>query len=480
MFRALVRFPYLAVIPICLFISSGWGCSAQGSSVHIELPDGSEIAPNSSILIKATFSDQGMMPEDWPEAFFSTSVGSFEKNSFDHPLPVKDKEVTITTAGQAEARLFSFGGESGPGNVTVSFVNSGGQNVSARVEVEITGGVSRPSAKGFSISCPSKNICVYDQCSDYRSQAKFRCTVTVKDKHGQNIPNASVDLLIEHKENGTPCTASIVEDPATLGIDFDIGADCDPKDVTPLDLEDTYQYQEGNIIHNPRDGLLTIVAYTQGEEGYNDENDNGRYDPKEFFYDLPEPYVDANDINTSAGYGPDRDESYIDADWGTDGEWDMANGSWDEETIIWTTTHILFSGTPYSSTYTTQSIPLSPCVPSGNQLTVRLYLVDRNNNPIATNDPDNDEICFDDDDYITIKDNGCSLLKNSLGIKFNDYGYPSEILDDVRTYQVTVEDSNSGSGGWTLSSTVTFTPYKDADESIEWTDSINGSSGNCN
>lgn len=48
-------------------------------------------------------------------------------------------------------------------------------------------------------------------------------------------------------------------------------------------------------IHNPRDGISTILAATIGEESFNDINGNGLYDVGEPFGDIAEPYLDAND-----------------------------------------------------------------------------------------------------------------------------------------------------------------------------------------
>ena len=46
---------------------------------------------------------------------------------------------------------------------------------------------------------------------------------------------------------------------------------------------------------NPRDGLVTLVAYAAGAEGFDDQNQSGTWDLGEPFDDLPEPYVDADD-----------------------------------------------------------------------------------------------------------------------------------------------------------------------------------------
>ncbi len=69
------------------------------------------------------------------------------------------------------------------------------------------------------------------------------------------------------------------------------------------------------IVRNPRDGLLTIIVMTLGEEGYEDANGNGVYDTGENFIDLSEPFLDANDNGKW-----DDAEPYIDSD--GDGRYD--------------------------------------------------------------------------------------------------------------------------------------------------------------
>jgi len=42
----------------------------------------------------------------------------------------------------------------------------------------------------------------------------------------------------------------------------------------------------------PGDHLVTIVAYTLGEEGFNDTNSNGEFDAQETYSDREEPFID--------------------------------------------------------------------------------------------------------------------------------------------------------------------------------------------
>lgn len=69
------------------------------------------------------------------------------------------------------------------------------------------------------------------------------------------------------------------------------------------------------IVRNPRDGLLTIIVMTLGEEGYEDANGNGLHDAGENFTDLSEPFLDTNDNGKR-----DAAEPYTDSD--GDGRYD--------------------------------------------------------------------------------------------------------------------------------------------------------------
>ncbi len=97
------------------------------------------------------------------------------------------------------------------------------------------------------------------------------------------------------------------------------------------------------ITNNPRDNLVAMIAVTSGEEGFSDNNNNGKYDEGDTFDpdfdDTTEPFVDANDNGTW-----DADERYIDTD--GNGHWDGKNGAWDSSTLIWAQERILWTGAP--------------------------------------------------------------------------------------------------------------------------------------
>jgi len=115
----------------------------------------------------------------------------------------------------------------------------------------------------------------------------------------------------------------------------------------------------GNLFqNNPRDNLVTMIAMTTGEEGFIDENNNGTYDPPEPFLDLPEPFVDSNDNGTW-----DPDERWVDAD--GNGSWTPKNGTFDRQTLIWTSERILWTGLPHPADYVDTVSPTAKQIPNG-------------------------------------------------------------------------------------------------------------------
>jgi hypothetical protein len=97
--------------------------------------------------------------------------------------------------------------------------------------------------------------------------------------------------------------------------------------------------------NNSRDNLVTMIAVTSGEEGFTDLNNNGTWDDKEPFEDLPEPFVDSNDDGTrNEENARVQEERYIDLN--GNGRWDGKNEVWDANTLIWVAERILWTGVP--------------------------------------------------------------------------------------------------------------------------------------
>jgi hypothetical protein len=200
-----------------------------------------------------------------------------------------------------------------------------------------------------------------------------------------------------------------------------------------------------------------MVFYTDGMEGFVDTNGDGQYNPGESFagYDLDEPYVDINDNNE---YDSDLGEPFIDLD--ENGEWSPANGIWDEETKIWTSTKIMFTGRPHESARTTRFEPSGIDIQNGSSQKLTLYLMDINHNPIAVHE---------DSDIIEFTVEGASLptdsvsLRKVMGVEFTpDGAVITSSFEEDRSYEVTLEDEDpdpeSLPESVTLSTTVYWTP----------------------
>jgi hypothetical protein len=145
------------------------------------------------------------------------------------------------------------------------------------------------------------------------------------------------------------------EGTASVTFSTDMGNGTSPADVEPLPA-DPAQYPwprqaeprvaNGQLVVNPRDQLVTIIAMTQGEEAFVDANHNGVLDIGETFIDQGDPFIDANDNGV-------YDQLY------TGGPWELRfcgqgntncaayqgpNGKWDSLTTIWVPTWVVFTG----------------------------------------------------------------------------------------------------------------------------------------
>jgi hypothetical protein len=120
-------------------------------------------------------------------------------------------------------------------------------------------------------------------------------------------------------------------DPFPAVAQFPFARDAEPR-YTPTGAS-------ASVVRNPRDGLVTIIAYVAGEEFFDDNNANGTYDVGERFIDQGEPFVDANDNNQW-----DPSEVFIDTD--NNGTYTPPNGKWDVNATIWTEARLLYTGTP--------------------------------------------------------------------------------------------------------------------------------------
>jgi Invasin, domain 3 len=213
---------------------------------------------------------------------------------------------------------------------------------------------ARANGANFSIDCAPRNLAALadTNCSTSRVDDHFNCEALLKDRFNNLLGTATQVTFVAEAAAVGQVAVTPAYDPskpptqqAGLGIATQIfntlGAGL-PFDVAPLPGEPSVVHGLdgcGARTHNPRDGVLTVIAIADGEEAFFDSNGNGVYDLGEPFIDLGEPYVDQND---NGQY--DTGEWFLDVN--QNGVYDGPSGVWDANTKLWTETVVVYTGVP--------------------------------------------------------------------------------------------------------------------------------------
>jgi hypothetical protein len=245
-----------------------------------------------------------------------------------------------------------------------------------------------------------------------------------------------------------------------------------PKDVEPDPLiDEPSTLSVTGLTHNPRDGLVTLVAIIEGEESFVDANGNGEYDTNETFEDNPEPFVDTNDNGIYDG-----DDTFQDLN--ANGQWDQVNGVWDSRTKIMAIYKILWTGKLESGSGFAEikASTASTNIANGGSLSIDAYVVDTNLNPVAAFQENSDyaEWTLDSTADAELAGDSSAYLSNGLGFTFNKTANTElarwMILEKSFTkgkISTTVRDTDteadSAKGSFTLGLTLYSTPGPTAD-----------------
>lgn len=188
---------------------------------------------------------------------------------------------------------------------------------------------AKPNARYMTFSCEYLNV--GGLVLDF---VETGCTVSLADRYSNRIGFAT-NVIFRTEAGSIDASALTAESGADIGKATVVvrTGDPRPKDVDPLAGEPFIG------THNPRDGIVVILAATTGEEEFDDVNGNGQYDIGEPFaqWEKGEPYLDIDDDGIR-----DPDEMFIDANGNM--MYDGPNGVWDGDTIIWKATHMLWTG----------------------------------------------------------------------------------------------------------------------------------------
>ena len=259
----------------------------------------------------------------------------------------------VTNAGGV-ARVTLYSGTITGALALTATVRAGGPERTLLVSNRVTVVGARASAGSFSVVCDPQNVpaLASTTCGASLMDESFTCVALLQDRF-QNMLGAATQVLFMSEASRVGQVAVTPQyDPAVaptqqaqlgsaVGLFGTLGGYL-PADVPPVAGEFSFQHGAdgcGIRTHNPRDGVVTVIATADGEEAFSDVNGSGAYDAGEPFVDLPEPYVDADDDGTR-----DPDEWFFDAN--GSGDWDGPNGTWDYDTKIWTQTIVVYSGFP--------------------------------------------------------------------------------------------------------------------------------------
>lgn len=359
-----MRLPLLAIL-LCAACSST--PALKLTATPNPLP-GDGVTPG-TIVANVT---QGGSPVD-AMVHFTTTVGSFKE-----ALPATPTVADIqATQGVATANLIPPRQGWGQVSITASAPIDGKQVTdTATLPLIPAGG----AANTLSFRCLHQNIggLVHGR----QDTLHLLCVATARINNAP-IKNASVQTLTEagtlewaHDDNGDQQFVYSVrpDDPAPKDVGPMDGngheqAVCPPGCVAaPFDAnqcpgEPCWTDPTG-ITHNPRDGIVTMVAAVPGVKSFDDQG---------------EPFVDANDNGVW-----DPGEAFI--DYNGNGKWDAPDGKV-KDRLIWKTYRVIWSGeaavTPSGATRNTHDVFLTKG--ANDEMTYTTF--DRNFNALAADGP---------------------------------------------------------------------------------------------
>ncbi|RYZ33724.1 MAG: hypothetical protein EOO71_41225 [Myxococcaceae bacterium] len=273
---------------------------------------------------------------------------------------VADLTVNFTVSGASGATVAPASGTTNATGMVSTTLQSGNEVGFALVKAAVKDTQLEPASKSISISgtrasddnfvvqCTQINLAANASETPPRLDLSTTCSAQLSDRFNKPVtidPQVNWYTEVGSVDKSTPPTS---QSPGLVTTKFYTRGAWPPKTVDALAGEPAHGDK------NPRDMLVTIIAVTPGEESFFDGSGasngakNGKWDPGEWFVDLPEPFVDSNDNGVW-----DTGEKFIDTerlDCATglrvqpNTVWDGPNGCWDSDTQVWRATHVVYSG----------------------------------------------------------------------------------------------------------------------------------------
>lgn len=317
--------------------------------------------------------------------------------------PVSGVSVTFSTMNLPFGTMVSLTGTTDMLGEVVANVSTGNKIGSFSVHATLMSGTmeadsptigirgAKATNKGFSFTCSPVNLDAYHSPTPPLS-FKPVCTIKLVDRFGNPV-GTGTSVAFKSEAGSIPNSAPTQPFVPPLGANegygtviFDtIGGPFPATDVAPLPADPAqFPYPraaepsrtDGALTRNPRDGLVSIIAYVQGEEYFDDNNNNGVHDANEPFIDQGEPLVDNNDNGIW-----DPGETYLDTN--NNNMWNGPNGFWDANTSIWAETRVLYTNFAEPGLGNVAPTPWGP-VPKGGMQSVQVYMPDLNLNRVQS------------------------------------------------------------------------------------------------
>lgn len=365
---------------------------------------------------------------------FETDLGSFSSSgSLSSTTAASDSDGVATVQlfgpleqGQTEVRASYYDEETGleaTGKLTVVFGPPQAGNL--------------PVDGRFHLDCPYLNL---GAMRVPKPNIVMDCQISAQTTSGNNVPTGSLTLFFLAE-------AGVLEaiDDSWSGeriIRYSVrGGNASPVDVSPMPGEPVRTGSLGEE-RNPRDGVVTLLAIARGSESWTDLNGNGVRDDNEPYVDIGEPFLDVNDD----GVYTEGVDVFFDGN--GNGVYDGPNGRYDGDTFIGATTKVIWSG-PIAEAPDAARIETEPSdniIPDSGSLIMRVYLLDRNMNPVAA--------FGDNDDYLEINEqfgyvsvNPYSMpLSNTTSMEFDSAWRILQFLPNAgRLNDITLYDYSPGS-----------------------------------
>lgn len=297
-------------------------------------------------------------------------------------VEIRPREPVLTNGnGVAQVRLLAGGT---PGIVSVVASTSpeiGNEAVEDRsAPITIRGGV--PMAGAMSLTCEFPILPAFDTRLDADrwqfnagSASTTSCTLDLADRVEGIVDEGTAAFFLT--EAGSITQQATADGTGVITVQHRTGPPA-PFNTPPLPYEAGAGF---NGTFNPRDGVVRLVAVTVGEKDFVDVDGDKIFSAGTDFVgplqDLGEPFIDKND---NGRYDFDElgglIEEFRDTD--QDGAWTPPTYDWSGNTEIWTSTVVLWVGSPY--------VPIDPADPT---FPVRFYCLGANDcstNPTAFRD----------------------------------------------------------------------------------------------